>query len=388
MPETTARPAFFSRTLFWVLAALPFMLSILKYSRWETYGAFDFHAFHMAGILANEGQALLAYDWDSFVVLFGAQYGSAGSLPWFYPPILLPYAQLLALFDVSTAYLVFCFASLASYYLTVYILFRHRFEEIIILSAFPLIIPLAFGHPTVLFLVVLLLAYRLSRHAPVLALVALTLIATKPHVGGIILFLYFLKTAPKSILPSLVIAVVAILSTSLIYDSGIWFSFLSHLKDASKSVLASQLENPFRASFYVALLPYDIPALVKWLLHFTMLAAICGLGAYAFWAEKTDKFWVVAGISAFFTSPYIVLYDYTLLLFPLILVLKSSNIQTSRSWVLAVLMIELAPMALIEIPPAYKFNFSTILAFTVVVLMLKIKSNHLITAQTNAHSII
>ncbi|KPU84269.1 hypothetical protein JI58_04795 [Marinosulfonomonas sp. PRT-SC04] len=374
MPETTARPQVFSKALFWILAVLPFVLSILKYSRWETYGTFDFYAFHMAGILANEGQAMLAYDWDRFVALFGEQYGSTGSLPWFYPPILLPYAQALALFQVSTAYLVFCFSSLASYYLTVYFLFRSQFKEIIILSAFPLIIPIAFGHPTILFLVALLLAYRLSRHAPVLALIALTLIATKPHVGGIILFLYFLKTAPRSILPSLAIAVVAIISTSLFYGSDIWFAFLAHLKEASQSVLSSQIENPFRASVYVALAPYDMPAFIRWLLHLTTLVAICGLGAYAFKDEKTDRFWVVAGIAAFFTSPYIVLYDYTLLLFPLILVLKNSDIQTSRPWVLAVLFIEFIPMALIEIPPAYKFNFSAIMLFTVAVLMVKIKS--------------
>lgn len=374
MPEIPPRPAVFSKALFWILAALPFILSVLKYSRWETYGTFDFYAFHMAGILTNEGHAMLAYDWDRFVALFGQQYGSTGSLPWFYPPILLPYAQALALFEVSTAYLVFCFSSLASYYLTVYFLFRNQFKEIIILSAFPLIIPIAFGHPTILFLVALLLAYRFARHTPVLALIALTLIATKPHVGGVILFLYFLKTAPKSILPSLAIAVVAILSTSLLYGGDIWFAFLTHLKDASRSVLSTQIENPFRASFYMTLAPYGMPAPIRWLLHLAMLAAVCGLGAYAFRDKKSDQFWVVAGIAAFFTSPYIVLYDYALLLFPLILVLKNSDIQTSRSWVLAVLLIEFIPMALIEIPPAYKFNFSAILIFTVAVLMVKIKS--------------
>lgn len=374
MPEPTPRPTIFSKTLFWILAAMPFILSVLKYSRWETYGTFDFYAFHMAGILTNEGHAMLAYDWDNFMTSFSAHYNSTDSLPWFYPPILLPYAQALAIFNVSTAYLVFCFTSLATYYLTVYYLFRDTFREIIVLSAFPLIIPIAFGHPTILFLVALLLAYRVSRHAPVLALIALTLTATKPHVGGVILFLYFLKTAPRSILPSLAIAVVAILSTSLLYGSDIWFAFLTHLKDASTSVLSTQIENPFRASFYMSLAPYDLPPPIRWLLHLTMLAAVCGLGAYAFRHEKSDRFWVVAGIAAFFTSPYIVLYDYTLLLFPLILVLKNSNLLENRAWVLVVLLIELFPMALIEIPPAYKFNLLTVLVFIIAVLMIKIKS--------------
>lgn len=384
MPQSDTRPAIFSRALFWILAVMPFILSVLKYSRWETYGTFDFYTFHMAGILANDGQALLAYDWDRFVSLFGVEYGSTGSLPWFYPPILLPYGQALALFEVSTAYLVFCFTSLISYYLTIYFLFRDRFEEIIVLSVFPLIIPISFGHPTILFLVFVLLAYRLSRHYPVLALIALTVVATKPHVGGVILFLYFLKTIPKSILPSIAIAAVAILSTSLLYGSDIWILFLSHLKTASESVLVLQLENPFRASFYVALIPYEIPPLVRWLLHFMILAAVCGLGAYAFRDEKTDRFWVVAGIASFFASPYIVLYDYALLLFPLILVLKNSNLQISRQWILTLLLIELVPMALIEIPPAYKFNFLTILAFMIVALMIKIKSNRLNRPQTNS----
>ncbi len=375
MPESTPRPTVFSKSLFWILATLPFILSVLKYSLWETYGTFDFYAFHMAGILANDGQAMLAYNWDQFVALFGQQYGSTGSLPWFYPPILLPYAQVLALFNVSTAYLVFCFTSLASYYLTVYFLFRKQFKEIIVLSAFPLIIPIAFGHPTILFLVALLLAYRLSRHAPVLALIALTLIATKPHVGGIILFLYFLKTAPRSILPSLAIAIVAILSTSLFYGSDIWFAFLNHLKDASRSVLSTQIENPFRASFYMVLAPLNLPSVFRWLLHLSMLAAVCGLGAYAFRDKKSDQFWVVAGIAAFFASPYIVLYDYALLLFPLILVLKNSDIQISRQWVMAALLLEFIPMALIEIPPEYKFNFAAILLFIIAVLMIKIKGS-------------
>ena len=373
MPQSDNHQAIFSKTLFWLLAVMPFVLSVLKYSRWETYGTFDFYTFHMAGILANNGQAQLAFDWDQFVSLFEAQYNEIGSLPWFYPPILLPYSQVLALFDVSTAYLVFCFTSLISYYLTIYYLFRDRFEEIIVLSAFPLIIPIAFGHPTIFFLVFLLLGYRFARDHMVLALIALTLVAVKPHVGGIILFLYFLKTLPKSILPSLAIAVVTIASTSLFYGADIWMLFLSLITSASDSLLASQLENPFRASFYLVLGPYNIPVIIRWLLHFTMLAAICGFAAYAFRDAKSDRFWVVAGIAAFFTSPYIVLYDYTMLLFPLILVLMNSNLQASRPWVLAVLLIESIPMALIEIPPAYKFNFAAILVFTIAVLMIKVK---------------
>jgi hypothetical protein len=373
MPRSENSSAYFSKTLFWMLAALPFVFVILKFARWETYGIFDFHTFHLAGVLANNGQAQLVFDWDTFVARFAPTYGTPGALPWFYPPLLLPYSQALALFKAPIAYVVFNFIGLAAYYLTVHSLFRDRFREIIILSAFPLLIPIAFGHPTVFFLVFLLLGYHLSKRNPVLALIALTVVATKPHVGGVILFLYFIKTLPKSLLPSIIIAAVAILSTSLVYGSDIWLQFLSLLKSASDNLLAMQLENPYRSSFFVAMAPFGVPVAIRWILHFALLAALCGLGAYAFRDTKADRFWVVAGLAAFFTSPYIVLYDYTLLLLPLILVIKNARTQEKCPWVVAVLFLESIPMVLTVLPPAYKFNFLAILLFTVTVLLIKIR---------------
>lgn len=373
IPQSDNSTEFVSRTLFLVLAILPFATSILKYSQWEIYGVFDFYTFHHAGTLANNGQAYLAYNWLEFVSLFEVKYGDSSNLPWFYPPILLPYCQLLALFEVSTAYLVFCFSGLISYYLTVYYLFHDKYKEIIVLSVFPLLIPIAFGHPTIFFLVFLLLGYRLSQNYPVLALIALTLVAAKPHVGGVILFLYFLKTIPKSILPSLAIAVIAIASTSLFYGTNIWMLFLSQIKTGSENLHTLQLENHFHASFYNAINPYGLPTIVKWLLHFSVLTGLCGFGAYVFKDLKSDRFWVVAGIAAFFASPYIVLYDYVLLLLPLILVLINSDIQTNRPWVMAVLFIELIPMGIIGLPPAYKYNFLVVSVFTIAMLMIKVE---------------
>lgn len=186
MPRSENSSTYFSKTLFRILAALPFVFVILKYARWEADGIFDFHTFHLAGVLANNGQAQLAFDWDTFVARFKPTYGTPGAFPWFYPPILLPYSQALALFNAPNAYLVFNFIGLSAYYLTIRSLFRTKFREIIVLSAFPLLIPIAFGHPIVFFLVFLLLGYHLSKHHPVLALIALTAVAAKPHVGGVV----------------------------------------------------------------------------------------------------------------------------------------------------------------------------------------------------------
>ena len=373
MPRSENNSAYFSKTLFWILAALPFAFVILKFVRWETYGIFDFHTFHLAGILANNGQAHLAFDWDSFVAQFAPTYGTSGAFPWFYPPLLLPYSQALALFKAPIAYVVFNFIGLAAYYLTIHSLFRDKFREIIILSAFPLLIPIAFGHPTIFFLVFMLLGYHLSKRHPVLALIALTAVAAKPHIGGVILFLYFLKTLPRSILPSIAIAAIVILSTSLFYGSDIWLQFMSLLKSASENLLAMQLKNPYRSSFFVALAPFGFPTAIRWILHFALLATICGLGAYAFRDAKSDRFWVVAGLAAFYTSPYIVLYDYPLLLLPLILVVKHARTQEKCPWVVAVLFIESIPMVLTVLPTAYKFNFLAVLLFTVAVLLIKIR---------------
>lgn len=375
MPQTDNSPAFISRSTFLVLASFPFIAAILKFVMWDTYGVFDFHTFHLAGTLANQGQAQLSYQWLDFIGLFGPTYGEASDLPWFYPPILLPYAQGLALMDISSAYLVFCMVSLVSYYLTVYYLFWDNFREIIALSVFPLLIPIAFGHPTIIFLVFLLLAYRLSRNHPVLALILLTLAATKPHTGGVILFLYFIKTLPKSILPSIIIAAVAIGTTSLIYGADIWLAFYEQMNEASKMLLGLTLESDWRASAYHGLKPLPISEPFKWLGHFAFLGAICSLAAFAFKDAKHDQFWAVAGIAAFFTSPYIIIYDNVVLLFPLILVLVNSDIRAKRPWLLAVLFLEFIPLAFFGQENIYKYNFTAILLFVLAMLMIKISRN-------------
>ena len=376
MSQPTAAPAFQSRASFLLIAAFPGLFTLSKFVLWERYGVFDFHSFHLAGLLANAGQIDQLYKPDVFSAQYLQHYGEPGQLPWFYPPLLLPYCQFLALFSVAVAFLVNGFISIAAYYLAVRWVFPDRSRDIIILSALPLIIALGFGHPIILFLSLLLIGYRLTPSSLGAGLLALTLCAAKPHLGGVALFLLFSRKLPKSLLPSTLIGISIVLIFAALYGWQVWWLFLQSISLAATYLEGGTINQQWISSLYAGALALNTPRLFAIMAQGSGLILFCSIGAYLFRHEKQDQFWVVAGLAAVFTSPYLMYYDLIFLLFPLALVVKRVHIRIARSWVYGLFLSEVGFLVLLAFKPAAPFGFLVFAAFTTMLFIGKARYAH------------
>lgn len=342
-----------------VLVALtPALLVLSKFLLWDRLGIFDFYAFHLAGVLANSGQLAQLYNPQEIMAQYEAAYGISTSLPWFYPPILLPYCQFLALFPVATAYLIHSALSLALYYTLIIKAFPTRWRDIIILSALPITISLTFGHPTLLLLVFALAAYRLASTHLVLALVLLTFAAAKPQIGGVLLLLFFLKNLPRSLGPSAAIAGVSILSIAALYSWDSWSLFLESLFLAGHALEAQTINQVWMSSAFISLQSHGVPVALALGLHFALLIGLALDAMRRMGPAEPDRFWLAAGIAMVFFSPYLMYYDLALLLFPLIIALPHIDTDKGKNWVYLLLLWEVLLPVVFALEPRQNFNFA------------------------------
>ncbi len=349
--------------LFLILAGLPFAFLILKALLWERYGIFDFHTFHLAGTLANRGETDILYQPAAFVARYRTYYGDAEELPWFYPPLMLPWVQLLALFPVRAAYLVNGFAGLALYYFAAWRLLRPHHRALILLSALPLSLSLAFGHPTALLLAFILLAMARPQGEIFLPLALLALAAAKPHIGGVILLAFFLRRWPRSLVPALVIAGAVIGGLGLVYGFGIWGAFLGAMKTAGEFLRGGHFNREWIASFHALMEAAGLGGAGALVAHFLVLLAILAVLVHRYRGSPEARFWIPAAAAAFFTSPYVMLYDIPFLLAAAAAALRFAGGaggaagEIEGRWLRIALLVETAPLALLGLPLAFNPGF-------------------------------
>ena len=368
MIKSEPRAAFQGKGQFLLIAALPVAFLLAKYALWGTYGIFDFHTFHLAGVLANAGQSEHLYQPDYFMSQFKPTYGAPGALPWFYPPILLPYCQFLALFSAPVAYLVNGFLSLAVYYLVIFWLFPGSYREIITLSALPLILPLGFGHPVILLLSLLFVGYHFAKPSLWKALLALTLCAAKPHLGGIAGLLVFIRSPRQALLPSTLIFIGVIAVFSMLYGWEIWELFAQSIGAASSYLGSGMINQQWISSVYGAALSLGATNTSAILAHVAVLLFAIGASLYLFRNTPAKRFWVATGMAVVFTTPYLMYYDLIYLLFPLSLVVSTLNKVKARNWVYTVFIGELGMVALLGLETASAMGFIGFCGFAAAIL--------------------
>jgi len=213
----------------------------------------------------------------------------------------------------------------------------------------------------------LLVGYRLAPSNLWAGLLALTICAAKPHLGGVALFLLFFRKAPKSLLPSTLIGASIGLIFAAFYGWKIWWLFLQSISLAASYLEGRTLNQQWISSIYASALAFDAPSLFATLAQVAALLLYCGIGAYLFRHEKSDQFWVVTGLAVVFTSPYLMYYDLVYLLFPLALVVNRMNMHKARNWVYALFLLEVGLLVLLELMPAATFGFLIFAAFTTMI---------------------
>ena len=383
MNKTRPAPVFAGKLFFVLIASLPLILVVIRYFKWETYGIFDFHVFHLAGLLANEGRIDQIYNPDIFIGKILEVYGKPALLSWLYPPLLLPYGQLLALMPVAEAYLVSGFFFTAVFYTAVRWAFPRNSREIIILSTLPLIIAFRFGQPVPLILILLIIAYRVENRSLWGGLLVLAFAAAKPQIGGVVLFVLFLRRLPRSLLPSIFIGAGFLLAFASLYGWNIWALSLQNIALAA-SYIESGIMNPrWVASVYAGLLAIGAPGPVAAAGQAIVLITFAATAAWLFREEKRQQIWMVAAIAMIFTSPYLMYYDLVFLLLPIGIVVSGMDARSGRNQIYTIFLLEVLMVVLVDQGTSSSYNFLFFCSVLAVLLFIKYRQNK---ARTSAQA--
>jgi len=373
MIQDTPAQAFKGKAQFSLILTFPLAFVISKFFMWNIYGVFDFYTFHLAGVLANSGQVDALYQPTVFMDFFEPTYGKAGLLPWFYPPVLIPYCQFLALFPVDVAYLVNGIISIAIYYAVIKHTFPAQFRDIIILSVLPLIVLLGFGHPSILFLAMIVLGYHFSKYSLWKGLLALTLAAIKPHLGGVVLLLVFMRAPRRSFLPSALIFVSFTGAFSLLYGGEIWLAFLQNLASAASYLKTGTINQQWISSVYGTFITFGASNQTALIAHVLAVIMVVGSTLYVFRRVSAERSWAAIGMGAVFASPYLMYYDIIFLLFPMALVIKSINTSAAKNWIYMLFVGEFAMVAVLEHESLSGMGTTILLSFVAAVLFAQVK---------------
>ena len=385
MNKTLPAPVFPGKLFFVLIAAFPLVMIVYKYLHWESFDIFDFHAFHLAGLLANEGRIEQIYNADVFNSEFLEMYGKPGLLPWFYPPLLLPYCQFLALMPVAEAYLFNGFFGTAVFYAAVRWAFPRNHREIIILSALPLVIAHRFGQPVVLLLTFLIIAYRVEKRSLWGALLLLTFAAAKPQIGGVVLFVLFLRRLPHSLLPSIFIGGGFLLAFASLYGWSVWALALQNITLAATYIQSGVINQQWISSVYAGLLAMGAPGPVAAAGQVIVLVTFAATAAWLFRKEKRQQIWMVAAIAMIFTSPYLMYYDLVFLLLPIGIVVSGMDARSGRNQIYAIFLLEVVMVVLVNQGTSSTYNFIHFCGVLTVLLFIKYRQNKARTSAQGAN---
>jgi hypothetical protein len=373
MPPPSPQAVFNRDFRFLLGAILPFILVVAKFILWSGYDTFDFYTFHLAGILANNGQVDILYQPESFMRFFEPTYGKPGLLPWFYPPVLIPYCQFLALFPVATAYLVNGGLSIVVYLAVVIRVFPDRYKDIIFLSALPMIIMLGFGHPSILLLAFIFLGYHFAKHSLWKGLLALTFSAAKPHMGGVVLMFLFFRQPRQALIPSLLIFVSFVGGGAWLYGADIWMAFFHGIGAAAAFLGTGIINQQWISSVYAGFIILGAPVWVAMAAHAIALLGMAMAMFYAFRSAHSTRFWAVSGVVLVFASPYLMYYDIIYLLFAMALVVNTLDIQAARHWIYLLFMLEFGFLSVLNFETTSGFGALAFLIFAAMLVVGRIR---------------
>ncbi|HKB96333.1 MAG TPA: glycosyltransferase family 87 protein [Rhizomicrobium sp.] len=329
---------------------------------------YDFSVFYQAGLLADGGRAVDAYDDGKMIAAQRAAFpGSTLRLPWNYPPtfqvMLMPFGAL----PYIPAWLIWTCALYGFYALLARRLVHDPDKLWILLLAPGAAVNLFFGQNGILSVVLMGAGVLLLRSRPVLAGVMLGMMAYKPQFALLVpLALLFGREWRAFAAATISQAALIALSVTLIGMEP-WLAFLH--KIAQPSAIFASSSSDWRAipSVMIFARSLGFGAEASSFCHWTV-AALAAVGALWIW-HKTEDGPIRAAVLAAATvlvTPYLRAYDLVLLVLP-IAVLLSRN-QTNLIEKTAILAAWLIPAILMFSPPRIQFGPLVSLALFVVIL--------------------
>ena len=329
---------------------------------------YDFSVFYQAGLLADAGRAVDAYDDGKMIAVEHAAFpGSKLRLPWNYPPtfqvMLMPFGAL----PYIPAWLIWTCALYGFYALLARRLVQDQDKLWILLLAPGAAVNLFFGQNGILSVVLMGAGVLLLRTRPVLGGVLLGMMAYKPQFALLVpLALLFGREWRAFAAAAVSQAALMALSVALI---GIepWLAFLH--KIAQPSAIFASSSSDWRAipSVMIFARSLGFGTEASSFFHWTV-AALAAAGALWIW-YKTEDGPIRAAVLAAATllvTPYLRAYDLVLLVLPVAVLLSRSNTNPIEK--MAILAAWLIPAILMFSPPKIQFGSLVSLALFVVIL--------------------
>lgn len=322
----------------------------------------DFLVFYTGGIAAWQGEATLAYDLHYMSAMYRTIFPSFDDiLGWYYPPTYFLPCLFLPLLPYDLAYALWCLVSAALFALAIrpYLSFMPQLGWLI--AAWPVLyFNINLGQNGFFTAALFILGTTQARHRPLLAGLALGLLTMKPHLGLLIPLYLLMIGAWRTIGVATITALSLILCSVLAFGVEPWRVFFTDNVALVESLLdARAFPLTIMSSPYATALGLGVSSSLAKGLHVAwLLLAFAGL--LALWRQGAARLWLIGYIAVITVtlSPYGFLYDWTLLVFPCLLLVQyaARHGWTHRLRLVAILTLFL-PLVMINLPVESRVSF-------------------------------
>ncbi len=334
----------------------------------------DYVAFYGAALLAAEGEAATAYDFEEYkahLVEIGPPIEEDYNLSWQYPPtyffLVLPFAFL----PFVTGYVAWTGGAMALYFATLRAAGFGGLFLFAILAAPSTFQAAITGQNGFLTASLVAAAAYFPKSRPILAGLAAALLTVKPQLGILIPFAYLAAGCWRAFAVAAAGALALAAAATLVFGPEIWLAFIDGVGFASNNLAGGNFPENKMATPYAWFLGIGAPAAVAACFHaaFAAAAIACVVRIWRI-APENDLRAAVLCAAIFFAAPYGFYYELTILALP-VAVLARRGLE--RGWppleqpLLAVLF--LAPMLIPTTDPVfgvtYGFPYVALLAAAV-----------------------
>jgi hypothetical protein len=327
---------------------------------------YDFSVFHQAGVLANGGHAVDAYnDVKMISAERNAFPGTTLRLPWNYPPTFQMMLMPLGALPYVAAWLIWSGVLYGFYVLLMRRLADDQDRLLFLLLAPGAAVNLFFGQNGILSTILLGGGVLLLRSRPILGGMLLGLMAYKPQFALLIPFALLAGREWRALMAAILSQLVLMLASLLVLGTEPWLAFLYKL--AHPATVFSSSSSDWRSipSMMIFARTLGLGTLASSILHWS-IAAIATAGTLWTWRKSDDGAIraAVLAIAVLLVTPYLRAYDMLLLVLPIAMLLRGPAAATEKvvifaAWLIPAILMFSAPT--IQIGPVVTAALSIII---------------------------
>ena len=302
---------------------------------WQgTWVGGDFFAFHTAGTMVLNGDALQAWDAAAFeAALQEKQSSDFYGLTWQYPPAMYFMVTPLGLLPYKLGYWIWMLVGLAFLALVLRALEVNRQYWFILLGSSIVLVTLIQGQNSLFFGGLLMLALAVPDKRPVIAGIAAGLLTLKPHLGVLIPIAYIAGGYWRSFGVAALVSVLLAGAATLVFGVDSWVAFYESLQRVENDLTSEGGLYPYARmiSLFSALASVGVPYGFAMGAHLILVAVLGGL---VIWTWRTslplDMKAAIVIPACLLCSPYAYYYEMIALLFPVIVLARYGLTTWSR----------------------------------------------------------